>query len=182
MHWLPTAVHCRMSHDRTPAPTARHSLRLLQPLRMRWRALSPGSLTLSTTRSSFCCCSLTIENKSSTAILLPHSIRKRHRQHESSAAKSCSSSIRRDEVRREAAAGIQQQQPASSITKALHHVEACAHHARRWPMCDVTVALAPGASVQRAPSTPSPEDWRNELPRPRPKEKNASGIARQSEW
>ena len=35
------------------------------------------------------------------------------------------------------------------------------------------------AAVQRASSTPSPEDWRSELPRPRPKEKNASGIARQ---
>ena len=65
--------------------------------------------------------------------------------------------------------------------KALHHVEACAHHARRWPMCDVAAALAPGAAVQRASSTRSPEDLRSERPRPRPKAKKASDIARQSE-
>ena len=104
MHWLATAVRCRMSHGRTPARIARRSRRLLQPLRTRWRALSPGSLTLSTTRSSFCCCSLTNENKSSIAILWPHSLCKRHLQPESSAAKSWSSSIHRDELRRQAAA------------------------------------------------------------------------------
>ena len=105
MHWLATAVRCRMSHGRTPARIARRSRRLLQPLRTRWRALSPGSLTLSTTRSSFCCCSLTNENKSSIAILWPHSLCKRHLQPESPAAKSWSSSIHRDELRRQAAAG-----------------------------------------------------------------------------
>jgi len=104
MHWLATAVRCRMSHGRTPARIARRSRRLLQPLRTRWRALSPGSLTLSTTRSSFCCCSLTNENKSSIAILWPHSLCKRHLQPESPAAKSWSSSIHRDELRRQAAA------------------------------------------------------------------------------
>ena len=105
MHWLATAVRCRMSHGRTPARIARRSRRLSQPLRPRWRALSTGSLTFQTTSRSSCCCSLTNENKCSTAILLPHSIRKRPRQPESTAAKSCSSSIRRDEIRREAAAG-----------------------------------------------------------------------------
>jgi len=181
MHWLPTAVHCRMSHGRTPARTARRSRRLLQPLRPCWRALSPGSLTLPTTRSCSRSCSLTNENKCSTAILLPNSARKRPRQHESTAAKSWSSSIRRDETRREAAAGIQQQQPASSSTNAMHHVEACAHQARRWPTCDVTVALAPGTAAQRASSTPRPEDLRSERPRPRPKAKKASDIARQTQ-
>ena len=173
------SLHCGMTHGRAPAPTARHSRRLLQPLRTCWKALSPGSLTLSKTRSSSCCCSLTIENKSSMAILLPHSCCKRHRQPEWTAAKRCSSSIRRVELRREAAAGIQQQPPASSSTKAMPHVEACAHHARRWPMCDVTAASAPGTAVQRASSRPSPEDLRSELPRPRLRAKNASDIARQ---
>ena len=32
MHWLATGSHCRMSHGRTPAPIARHSRRLSQPL------------------------------------------------------------------------------------------------------------------------------------------------------
>ena len=105
MHWLATAVRCRMSHGRTPARIARRSRRLLQPLRTRWRALSPGSLTLSTTRSSFCCCSLTNENKSSIAILWPHSLCKRHLQPESPAAKSWSSSIHRDELRQYRALG-----------------------------------------------------------------------------
>ena len=94
-------------------------------------------------------------------------------------AKSSSSSIRRDKIRREAAAGIQQQQPASSSTNAMHHVEAGAHHARRWPTCDVMVALAPGTAAQRASSTPSHEDLRSERPRPLPKAKKASDIARQ---
>ena len=179
MHWLATGSQYRMAHDRTPARIARHSRRLSQPLCPRWRALSSASLTLPTTRRSSCCCSLTNENKGSRAILLPHSRCKQHRQPEWTAAKRCSSSIRRVELRREAAAGIQQQPPASSSTKAMPHVEACAHHARRWPMCDVTVASAPGTAVKRASSTPSPEDPRSELPRPRPKAKNARDIARQ---
>jgi len=131
IHWLPTAVHCRMSHGRTPARTARRSRRLLQPLRPRWRALSQGSLTSSPTRSSSRCCSLTNENKCSTAIMLPHSACKRPRQHESTAAKSCSSSIRRDEIRREAAAGdcSSSRHPAASKHCTMSRV--CAHHARR---------------------------------------------------
>jgi len=179
MHWLAAGSQHRMAHDHTPARIARRSRRPLQPLRPRWRALSPGSLTLPTTRSCSRSCSLTNENKCSTAILLPNSARKRPRQHESTAAKSWSSSIRRDETRREAAAGIQQQQPASSSTNAMHHVEAGAHHARRWPTCDVMVALAPGTAAQRASSTPSHEDLRSERPRPLPKAKKASDIARQ---
>ena len=163
MHWLTAGSQYRMAHDRTPARIARHSRRLSQPLCPRWKALSSASLTLSTKRRSSCCCSLTIENKSSMAILLPHSCCKRHRQPEWTAAKRCSSGIRRVELRREAAAGIQQQPPASSSTKAMCHVEACAHHARRWPMCDGTVALAPGAAVHRASSTPSHENRRSEL-------------------
>ena len=99
------SLHCRMTHGRTPASTARHSRRLLQPLRTCWKPLSPGSLTLSKTRSSACCCSCSIVTQGSRAILLPHSIRKRPRQPESTAANSCSSSIRRGEIRREAAAG-----------------------------------------------------------------------------
>jgi hypothetical protein len=98
--------------------------------------------------------------------MLPHSARKRPRQHESTAAKSCSSSIRRDETRREAAAGIQQQQPASSSTKAMCHVEGCAHHARRWRMCDAIVALAALTAVHRTVSTLSHESRRGELHRP----------------
>ena len=103
----------------------------------------------SKTCSSSCCYPCSTVNKGSRAILLPHSGCKQHWQPEWTAAKRCSSSVGRDEIRREGAAGIQQQQPASSSTKALCHVEACAHHARRWPMCDVTVALAPGAAVLR---------------------------------
>jgi len=181
MHRLAAGSQHRMAHDHTPARIARRSRRPLQPLRPRWRALSPGSLTLPTTRSCSRSCSLTNENKCSTAILLPNSARKRPRQHESTAAKSWSSSIRRDETRREAAAGIQQQQPASSSTNAMHHVEAGAHHARRWPTCDVMVALAPGTAAQRASSTPSHEDLRSERPRPLPKAKKASDIARQAD-
>ena len=129
MHWLATGVHCRKTHDRTPARIARRSRRLSQPLRPRWRALSTGSLSFQTTRSSSRCCSLTNANTGSRAILLPHSRCNQHRQPEWRAAKRCSSSIRRVELRREAAAGIQQQQPASSSTKPMHHVDACAHHA-----------------------------------------------------
>ena len=113
------------------------------------------------------------------AILLPHSICKLPLQPESTAAKRCSSSIGRVELRREAAAGDCSSSRHPAAPKQCAMSMACAHHARRWRMCDVTVALAAGA-VHRAWSTPSHENRRSELHRPRPKAKNATDIARQS--
>ena len=121
----------RTMRGRTPARTARHSRRLLQPLRTRWKALSKGSLTLSKTCSSSCCCLCSIVTRGSRAILLPHSRCKQHWQPEWTAAKRCSSSVGRDEIRREAAAGIQQQQPASSdhplALRASRALAGCGH-------------------------------------------------------